>query len=373
MMHYRYIDGEKIDFPITPRDQTTDDTRKTVYLLSPLDFEIKVVDLPQNNRRDVRPFLELKLATLYPGSPDQTVFDFKTDGNNKVVVFITKKSVITDYKAATDQAPLFLPYSIVKKSMSKESVKTVCTFWWKDWLELFLFEREELKLSRAYSLDPAQNRGEFLMGKIPDEYSDAAHILFCHGSESDKLQNELSSTSPEPKRIILIEEAVRKVKRRADFVFSSQLPNNRNTVILGAVLLAVISLTAIIISRRNSSRMEYLDNLQGKIQNVEEVKEISDTVKIRESELSEIRARKPLDIYHFLRDISDALGDETDIQQLYIDEKGNFQIEGRGKESFSIITRLENARGFAEIKLPQTSQDPATSGERFTLMGVYYE
>ena len=84
-------------FPEQTSSETSDCARNFLLLPRP-EIDVKIVEMPPT-RRDVRPLLELKIAGLYPGSPEETIFDYHVLGRqgdmpNRAILFISRQNRI---------------------------------------------------------------------------------------------------------------------------------------------------------------------------------------------------------------------------------------------------------------------------------------
>jgi hypothetical protein len=86
-------------------------------MMSRLDFDIEVIKIPPVHSEEINNLLGYKIRGLYPGSPEETVFDYQIAALRReryAVLFITKKSILNNYKSLGKNKPLFLPYAMVK-------------------------------------------------------------------------------------------------------------------------------------------------------------------------------------------------------------------------------------------------------------------
>ena len=70
------------------------------------DYECKILDLPPVAGEDIENAIPYTLRSVYPGPPDETVFDCLIERKSrKVAVFIAKREVIESYKEQWHEVP----------------------------------------------------------------------------------------------------------------------------------------------------------------------------------------------------------------------------------------------------------------------------
>jgi hypothetical protein len=200
MTCYLYIDSQGKTHAIYPPDAEISAgagskrcTRNAV-LLSRLDCDVKVVELP-SVRRDVRALLELKIAGLYPGSPEETVFDYRIAGKDRAILFIAKRGVLEECQSMLPGVSFFLPYSLVRRWLKRNGVQSaVCTFWWLDWHEILLFDRGEMIATRVFERKESPRRlVDDLRDMLSGEFRQASHFVFCSTQDYGSVMDALSS------------------------------------------------------------------------------------------------------------------------------------------------------------------------------------
>ncbi len=72
-------------------------------LVSRLDVDVQVFDIPPISDRDLEGLVRYKLRSRYPGNPRQTSFDYRVAQRGKirrVIVFVARTSTVEAYRAA---------------------------------------------------------------------------------------------------------------------------------------------------------------------------------------------------------------------------------------------------------------------------------
>ena len=374
MMVYAAAESQGRIIPLSHPGGPPRGDHRMALMMSRLEFDIHIVDIP-NARREVRPVLELKIASLYPGSPEETVFDFRPIGGGKAILFITSRATLEGYRKTWQKTVLFPSYALVKRYVASGE-KTVCSFWWYDWVEIWLFEGnrplESLVFRRSADLrlDSAE-----LDSHIPEGFAEASHILFCPREMHTQMDGFSLVRSPDFRRSIIIEEAIGRVRRRKDFIFELHVPllhRYRGAFIVFCLLLAGL-LFAGAMERRFVVRRELREELAERLQGVRESEEIRTRISALEAELQTLDGIRPVNLYRFLLELPELLGPDTDVQQLTIEGGDRFQIEGRNSEPFFLVSAAEGNRRFSGLKLPRIVKDHRSGKERFSLAGYYHE
>jgi hypothetical protein len=352
-----------------------------MILLPRSDIDVKIVEL-SSARRDIKPLLELKIAGLYPGSPEETVFDYimlgkgrSTPNRERAILFIARRDSIEQYRSQVRNASFFLPYTLVRRYLKRSGIQTaVCTFWWTDWHEVLIFDRGELVTSRVFEgRGSPMKLAEELGDVVADEYQQASHIIFCNEQDRTGFTDALSSIRPLPDQILTVERVFRENSRGQDSLFATRTSFLREYG--GVVAAAVILITAVILSFFMDRRLQIVDEvqskLQGQAQQVLEVKNLIQRLDSLTAEYEELAKHRPVDPYLLLQKLSEIFGEEPEVQQLILDETRRIQLDGRSEEPFSLMARLEQSTRFSSLKLSRVTKDAKRDKDRFNLSGVY--
>lgn len=376
MRCYLYIDNQGEVHPIHPEVLPTSpkDCRQNMVLLPRSDIDVKIVELP-SVRRDVEPLLELKIAGLYPGSPEETVFDYSMLDKGRVILFIAKRNSIEQYRGLVKNASFFLPYSLVRRFLKRSGIQTaVCTFWWTDWYEVLVFDRGDLVTARVFEgKGSPMSLSDDLRDVVPDEYQQASHIIFCNEQDRTGFTDALSSIRPLPDRILTVERVFRESSRVQDSLFTTRTAflQGYKAVIAAAILLVAAVVSSFFMDRRVQVVEEARSKLQGQAQQVLEVKNLLQRLETLTVEHEELAKHKPVEPYLLLQKLSETFGEEPEVLQLVLDEARRIQLDGRSEEPFSLMARLEQSTRFSSLKLSRIVKDAKRDKERFSLAGVY--
>ena len=120
-------------------------------MVSRLDFEVRVTDLPEGSERDVRKALSYKIRSYDRGKPEQAAFDFElinTANKNQAVVFLTEQRTLEAYRSLARDRSLFLPYGLVQPLLKHfAATDELVLFWNPAWVEIMLFWDGDLVIS----------------------------------------------------------------------------------------------------------------------------------------------------------------------------------------------------------------------------------
>ena len=376
MKCYLCIDNKGEVLPIYPEvlPSAPKDCSRNMVLLPRSDIDVKIVELP-SVRRDVEPLLELKIAGLYPGSPEETVFDYSMLDKGRVILFIAKRNSIEQYRGLVKNASFFLPYSLVRRFLKRSGIQTaVCTFWWTDWYEVLVFNRGDLVTARVFEGKGSPMRlAEDLRNVVSDEYQQASHIIFCNEQDRTGFTDALSSIRPLPDRFLTVERVFRENSRVQDSLFTTRTSFLRGygAAVAAAILLIAAVFFSFFMDRRVQIVEEARSKLQGQAQQVLEVKNLLERLDNLTAAYEELVKHRPVDPYLLLQKLSESFGEEPEVQQLVLDEVRRIQIDGRSEEPFSLMARLEESTRFSSLKLSRIVKDAKRDKERFSLSGVY--
>ncbi len=363
----------------TPSEAT--DCASNFLLLPRPEIDIKIVELP-SVRRDVRPLLELRIARLYPGSPEETVFDYSVlgrqgDGPNRAILFISRKNRIERFRNLAENVSFFLPCSLVRRFLKRSGIQTaVCTYWWTGWRELLVFDRGNLVMSRVVEgSESPMSFARNLKSNLPKEHQQAPHIIFCNEQARTALNDAVSSIRPLPDQILSAESLFRDYSRLKDSLFTTQRPMLRSYGgIAAAALFLIATLIGSIFADRRIQRLnDERAALQGQTQQVREVKGLLERMNGLKAEYEALAGRRPVNPYLLLQRLAEIFGGEPEVLQLVLDETRRIQLDGRSEEPFTLLARLENSQWFSSLQLSHIIRDTERGKERFNLSGVYHD
>ena len=353
----------------------------SAVLLSRLDFDVQVVDLPPA-ARDLEGFLRLKLSSLYPASPSKTVFDYRRegrrpDGKRTAVLFLSTTETLQGVRDSAPEATLHLPYTLVRGKVRRlRAGRTVCTFFWLDWCEVLLFEGGGLVSSRAFGRPSSP--GLFFEQRhreLPEEYRSAPHLLYCSERDEAMLKGVLPAVRPQVTEVVPVERAAGPFSPtgRGLFPVRPSFLTAHGWKVLGAAALVAASVFLLAAHGRARRLEAAYDAMQRRASRAERIEELLGREEALRESLSDLEALRPRSAFGFLDSLAEALAPEVRLQQCTLDEQGRFRLEGETDEAFRLLGRLERSPSFSELRLTRVQRDERTGRERFSLSGVYDE
>jgi hypothetical protein len=350
-------------------------------MMARTDFDIKSVVLPPVSEKDIPDLLKFKLRSVYPGTPEETVFDYTILGtkNKKcAVLFITEKRIIEKYRDLSGGKPLFLPYTLLKPLIEiSDNENRVFMYYHKTWIEIMLIQDgiclSSFVLQRHASFDVNYRRFEKLLPEPHDSYS-----FVCVCAEEDEIslaeQFKANLSADVTYRMVCIEELLSDINRKAVFLFSEKQKRlaipNRLLVYLYPVFFLILAF--LIFNKSMNRRKTYYDNLERRLRILERqtlsMAALEKEVKALEDEWIKLYESSPHNIYFVLSELSGIMGGRAVITHFVI-EKDSFQIEAMGQNPLDLMEKFRNNENFQNIKLLQSIPVQGTKKERFKVIG----
>ena len=156
MNSYAYLEkkgGKYTLFPFKGNRPSDSPSDFKALLMSRMDFDIKVTEIPSIPEREIEGFLKYRIRSLYPGHPEDTVFDYSlfTIAKKKkfAILFLCRKEVLDEYKEISNGKHLLLPFNLIKPFIAGYPGKAVIfSFWHGTWIDILVFS-ENGKIGRA--------------------------------------------------------------------------------------------------------------------------------------------------------------------------------------------------------------------------------
>lgn len=391
MKGYAYTDLERYRHNLVLTDQAelsgnlppAQNNHVRALMMSRLDFDIKILEIPPIPDRDIHSMLQFKLRGIYPGDPQDTVFDYKvvhTQNKHKAILFITKKSTLEKYKEISGKKALILPLSILKTIIAKFKGAEVSVFFWhKDWVEILFLEQGELisssVIKRARLLKTDFNK---IARLLPEEKHNAVILNICPEKEKELILQNINRFFPEAaeSHTYLFKNLFSRRIRKAEVLFSprkkAELPPLKTRISIYVFILFIFG--ALLFNKYAVSVFSYRDYLNNKIAEINSQSLNIDKLLKEKIEFEDIvlmlREKRPVNIYNLLSELSLVFGKETEIISFSI--KGNaFQIEGVGRNALASEESLKRHKSFKEINIFDIRPIPDSTIEKFRMTGVY--
>lgn len=344
-------------------------------LVSRLDCEQYIVDLPPMSERQVEEALRYRVPALYPGKPGEAAIDHEANGSSSgsFLLFVMPARILESYRAAG----LPLVSSVLLERKLAGRADRAFMLWTSDWVSYDRFSKGVLLESACVrrSGDVEADLGALLArlgapSSVPVEVlavdqamaglSDVTRLLEARGC-ADSVQISLSA-------------AIAAVPSGSARIFPDA-PRRQGRAGLALKLLVAANVLALVLclvrygdARSGSlaaAKREYDEALakKGAALRLEE-----ETAAMRKRYEALVSDRAPA-MYDIISELAFALGDDTKIVDLLVKD-GDFQLEARGRDALAALARLERAPHLVEVRLRQAVPDGG-GGERFSLSGRY--
>ena len=351
------------------------DARVGGLLMSRLDFDVQVLDIPRVPEKEVEGLIRYRLRTLYPGSPSETAFDYRLISNGAqqhAAVFISRADTLNQYREAAQQAPLLLPFNLVSALVKKHSDVKIW-FVLPGWTELLVYRGGNLVSStveqrEGVAFDPSEAESA-----LSPDLRELPAVLVSTREEVDRLRG----VAPDAFAFVTLDELAAGV-RKLDGLFSTK---PRSRVVLGPGVragilagLAVVVGVLLFFKAASSAEARYAQaqKVYSAMQN-ESLKTIAIQKEVDSltSELAQIQSRKPDDLYLFFSELSAILGSGVTIGTVEMND-GNFRIDAVGSNPLRLMEGFAGNPSFSGVTLSQVVPDERTGKERFSFSGVFH-
>jgi hypothetical protein len=342
-------------------------------LMSRLDVDLRVLDVPPVPVRDLESLIRLKLRSVYPGNPEETAFDFRFVRRariRKAVVFVSRKPTVDAYRADAGRRSLVLPYQLVAQRVPRRGPFRAW-FVRDTWAELLVYHDGILASSTVKR--KARGRRFDLAGeeaKLPPESRTAPLLVVAPADDLERMARIEGAA-------YLSLESVHAGYHRPEGLF----PAARRKVALsadvqvGMLAAAVIVLGLLVLFRQVRQAEDHCQRL-GEI--ADALEQESRESRVLQQELDALRAERerldallPSDLYRLLSELSLVIGDAARIRGIGV--RGDaFQVDATGSDPFRLMEELKTHGTFSELKLSQVVPDADSQHERFSISGVYH-
>ena len=319
--------------PVGPSDTFS------ALMMSRPDFDIKTVELPPVSEQDIPNLLKFKLRSLYPGHPEETVFDYTilSRKNKKyAVLFITERRIIEQYRSLSGGRPLFLPFTLIKPLIKRcERENCVFMFFHKSWIDIQVFQDSILISSfvihRASSFKLSFRKLRTLLPESCENYS---LVCVCAQEEKSSMEENIKANLDAgcSYRMVVMEELLKNIDRKTDFLYSERqkrraVPNKLFIYFYPALFLL---LAVLIFNKIMNQKKTYYSQLENRLKALEsqtlDVITLEKEVETLEDEWTRLRKRAPHNLYFVLSELSRIM-EERAVITYFVIEKDSFQFE----------------------------------------------
>ncbi len=351
---------------------------RPVALMQRSDFFVAFVDLPRGAEEQAREYLSYRVRALYPAAAEETAFDFRllrSGRESRAVVLATRRDVLERYRAL--EADLVLPLSLLQ-SLAPALVAEggLFVFVAAEWLEALALpgrkwqpEARSLFVQRTASL--ARDLESAVQGL---EAADAPVSVVAPRAQAAEAREALAGGALEGRRATVRQvEGGGRVDKAALFRAEKPSPLPAWSLRIQCLLFLILALATLGYVRAASRERADLAGLEAQLARLRTQAVGAASDRRRSDALSRewaaLQARRPLDVYRLLSELTRVLGDEVRVASLIVDGRV-FQVEAEGSAALELVARLREDPWFEGVRLLQIV--PASGGlERFRLTGAY--
>jgi Tfp pilus assembly protein PilN len=374
---YAAAENDSVRIGLLEGGSPLDDGRRVgAILLSRLDFDVQILDVPHLPDKELEGFVRYRLRSLYPGNPKDTVFDYRVEREGQrrqVVVFIARQALLERYRGAADGTPLLLPYSLLH---GVGRLEKNCRIWFchSEWAELMVFRAGFLVTSTVF-VRGKKSSLNFLRNEERDaeETQSLPVLVFAAQADVQGIKRLLGNSLEV--RVQSFDE-LSSLQRKGDGVFQEhrKRPRIPRAVQFAAISFFIAAMAVLLLFKQVWREESGIADLR-KVHTQLEIQSrtalaLQKDVDDLQAELARLNAAEPVDAYRFLSELSRVLGENVQIRS--IDLQGNaFRIEATGANPLRLMEGFQNNGLFKAVKLSQVVPDARTDRERFSFSGVY--
>ena len=351
-------------------------------IMSRLDYDIQVIEFPPVSENEIEKLLSFRIRSLYPGKPEETVFDYrieKRDKKNTAVLFISEKKIIDKYKEYSNNKPLFLPAGLIVQYVEKRK-NQVIIFLHAVWIELLYYKQGVLLFSRVIERKNSIIEDIKKIEKdIPETLRQVPALFITGGLDKKGLDRIIAGNNTiwEKTSVLSLMDILNKpvsVKTALFRVKKKQRFFNHNIGICIMVVI-LISFSLMVFNKHVEKKEKYVSELKAFAVTLETDNRaaitLQEEIKKLEEEYSGLYNAKPPDLYKLLSELTFVLGKDVSITNLTIKDN-SFRIEAVGKNTFNLLDRFKGRNVFKDVRMYQVFPIPDTDKERFSISGLFY-
>lgn len=307
--------------------------KNKVLILPAHTCSVKILHIPPVNNKEIEQIIRYRLSSFYPGSVNDLSLDYVKEGD-KAIVFYCSKEKIQSLQRDKPQEKIYTVYHLLQSLKNKNG-------------------------QYAVSLE---NRIE-------------VHTY------SENYLHELKSLEDTPHTRILLQNEGIEITRADDLPAPKtqwlfQIRKKRNFLLINILIITLILvLSQLLFCRQIRLDERYRGELKKSIVQLSE-KNAQITSSLEEMnglyiEYEKLLSGKPLNIYHFLSDLSFALGSDVKIDSLIL-KNSSFQLNGHGINPLGKMENFQNDPSFHSVIPYQVKNLEGTERESFSLTGMYF-
>lgn len=356
-------------------DRVQNGYKPGVILIPHTDYECKILDLPPVSEDALDDAMQYHLRSVYPGPPNQTVFDYLLFKKaKKAAVLIANRDVVESYKNRWNGIPLSASLYIADSFVRGKGNQTVL-FQEGDYIHVFEFKKGTLLRIHGIAEEDFPSFIESLKSKA----GESGVVTLITVIVSDDIFMQISKAYGDNlpaifERIPFSSRALNNIKPTS--LFSRKKTSRRVVPLLFLIFGTVFLLLSIAVYQYRSLKRAEEDYAALSAQ-AEELKPRVDEIILLETEVEDLKGRitiltqkQPTDVYALLSRLLDAAMGDLEIES-FILKNDSFQIEGYSKNPYELVKRIEDDGRFMDMKTYNVQPLSEKGVERFTFSGRY--
>lgn len=344
-----------------------------LLLMSRLDFDVRVLDIPPVPDKEVAGLIKLKLRSVYPGNPQDTAFDFhvvRRGSVRRAIVFVSRKKTVDAYREAAGRRPLVLPYQLILSRVPKRGV-------FRAWIlqgkcaELLVFRDSILVCSIVKRLVRGK-RFELRTEEdsVPEDLRSSAVVVAAPSEQ-------LAQMGKQDGAAYLPLETLHLGRRKPEGLFRPEqnraFPDHRIRLVIlaaAAVVLGFLLLFKYVgsVETRADRLSRLADSLERSNQKTLDAERDTDVLRVERARLESLSTS---DLYLLLSELSLVIGQRARIVGMSVRDE-SFQVDAVGSNPLELMEDFKKKEIFTDIKLSQVVPDDTAGRERFSVTGVYH-
>jgi hypothetical protein len=345
-------------------------------LLSRLEVEQYLVELPPLPEERIGAALKYRLPALYPGSCESAHIDFVRNGvkGDRYVLFVVDEALLEAYRREAKGGELLSP-TLIAKELSPRGPWT-SVFWASAWASLDRFEDGALIASRRVrrSGGVAEDLSRLLPEGEREKCGKCASIFVSEEASGDMgaLEGAGADLGIRECRILPLSRVLPDIRIPRALLFPLR-PRVRKARYYALVALACLDLAlACAFAYRSLRGLDAElsavrdDYLRMQRRNGETLS-LLDEIAANEGKYEKLLAAETPDMYEVVSSVAADTGSGCRILSLLVQE-GEFSVEAEGPDALAALSKLELSGDFTSVKLHQ-SLPIAAGRERFTISG----
>jgi len=341
----------------------TDNPMIKAVLVSRLDFDVKFIKLPSLGENDIEHFLRYKIRSLYPGNPEETIFDYdiiKRGKNKHAVLYITLKTTISEYRKKVNSRALLLPFNIVRNIALENNKNKIIIFWQLFWFEIIIVNNGIPHFSIVLNRENGSSQRKYKLNELLlKEFNDFNLICFCGKSDKESLKSWIMDNLKVTRQPLFFHLENLKWNKviNPDGIFRFKKRKKRkllSKIIIYILAGVAFALALLILNKfKNFEDENYrdLNRYYSKIkENIAEVKALENDINNMEKQLDVLNNKQPVDSYQVLTNIALVLGNSAKIKS-FILEGSFFRIEATGRKPMEMMGVFNKSSAFKNVRL----------------------